>query len=889
MNSKPSVLYVDDESINLRLFKLSFKDNYSITTASSGLEALDLIKSNDIEIIVSDQRMPGMTGTEFMIEAKKILPKSKYILLTGYTDIEALEKAINQVGLWQFVKKPWEPSNLKFIIDNAYSSLETEKKNIVITAALEQSEERLNLALEGTSAGVWDWNLKTNKVYFSPTWKHMVGYQDDELENEIKTWENLLHPEDLQKSFKHLDNYFQGDEEQYELEFRMLHKSGKYIHVLSRGRGIKNENGDFERLTGTFIDLTEKDEAQNHIKKLNEELEERVERRTKALKLLNIQLIQRNKFEHLISKISSELIGTSGDLVSDQIDKALNDIKEFTSADNAFVIQMNQSKELFVKNECIQNDGVSKIFKSFNGKRLSQLPLIQSKINADELLIIKNSDNITEEFTFEKKLFQESQISSLLLIPLKLKTKTIGCFGITYSTFDKDWGQEDISLLKFIAEIFTNAIQRSQNELELIDRERKLSFANTIILDNERKTKLLQNIASIANSPLKLDEALILCHEIIINQGKGISGVLIKINNDVDENDFEIKNIITTTDQEKAQLEKYLSQSGNPIRSLVIKAIQKKEIIIENNIEVSYNSQSSLTYNFDITAIPIIVGQKIHHIFISIFPPNEESLKDLPLLNEISREISFVAERDITKGELKKSLIREKELGELKSQFISMASHQFRTPLTVIQANIELFQMLANQIDTNLQGKFEKISVRIQEEVIRLTSLMTDVLLLGKLNASALKANLEEKNILEITQGIIDKINQIQEDKRACFNNIIGTPQLVKIDEELFAHAYTNLLENAFKYSKNRYPPESIITFEENKVVIEIKDYGRGIPEEDIKNLFQPFYRGTNTADIDGTGLGLVVCKKYIELQNGKIKVQSQEDKETVFTIELAL
>lgn len=882
---KPSVLYVDDESINLRLFKLSFKDDYKIVTANSGEEALELISNEPIDIIVSDQRMPGMTGTEFMISAKKILPKSKFILLTGYTDIEALEKAINQVGLWQYVKKPWEPSNLKFIIDNAFSSLKTEKENITITAALEQSEERLKLALEGTSAGVWDWNLQTNKVYFSPTWKKMVGYEDHELENEIKTWENLLHPDDLQSSFKHLDDYFQGNEQQYELECRMLHKNGNYIHVLSRGRGIKSDTGEFERITGTFIDLTEKYEVQNEVKKLNEELEERVERRTQALKLLNIQLIQRNKFEHLISKISSELIGTSGDKVNLQIDKALSDINEFTSANNSFVMHVNEKNELHVKNECFQSSGVSKVYKNFNGKSLNTLPLIQEKLNDNDLLIIKNSENITDQYATEREIFKESDIVSLILIPLRLKTRLLGCIGISFSNSNKEWSQEDISLLKFIAEIFTNAIQRSQDELELIDKQRKLSVANTIILDNERKTKLLQNIASIANSPLKLDDALVLCHEIIINQGKGISGMLVKIHED--ESDFEINNIITKTEQEKLNLESFFEKSGNPIRKLIFECIQSKDLIIKNDIEVNYNENTLLTYTFDITSIPIIVGKKIQYIFISIFPPGDESLTDISLLNEISREISFVAERDITKGELKKSLVREKELGELKSQFISMASHQFRTPLTVIQANIELFQMLANQIDTKLQGKFETISIRIQEEVIRLTSLMNDVLLLGKLNANVLTASMEKKDIVEVTQTIIDKLNQIQTDRRSCFNNIIGTPREINIDETLFSHAYTNLLENAFKYSKEKLPPESIITFKEDSVTIQIKDHGRGIPKDDINNLFQPFYRGTNTADIEGTGLGLVVCKKYIELQKGTIEVLSEVDKETVFTIEL--
>ena len=139
---KTKILYVDDESINLRLFNMSFKSDFEIYTAKSGEEALQLIHETPVfDIIVSDQRMPGISGTEFMIEAKKTLPNSKYILLTGYTDIEALEHAVNKVGLWQYVKKPWEPSNLKFILDNAQSSLIIQNENIRISHALKQSQK----------------------------------------------------------------------------------------------------------------------------------------------------------------------------------------------------------------------------------------------------------------------------------------------------------------------------------------------------------------------------------------------------------------------------------------------------------------------------------------------------------------------------------------------------------------------------------------------------------------------------------------------------------------------------------------------------------------------------------------------------------------------------
>jgi signal transduction histidine kinase len=260
----------------------------------------------------------------------------------------------------------------------------------------------------------------------------------------------------------------------------------------------------------------------------------------------------------------------------------------------------------------------------------------------------------------------------------------------------------------------------------------------------------------------------------------------------------------------------------------------------------------------------------------------------LGILNDISREISFFVERDRTKKELKKALEKEKELGELKSQFVSMASHQFRTPLTVIQSNIELFQMLASKIDSNLKGKFDKISKRIQTEVARLGDLMNDVLLLGKLNANVLLAEIQLGNILQDTTEVVNRLNSIQPDKRKATISIEGMQRNIAYDKKLLAHALSNLIDNAFKYSRNKRSPEIRISFKK-QLKITVVDFGRGIPNNELNKLFQPFFRSNSAQDIEGTGLGLVICKRYIELQKGTLSVESILNKKTTFTISLPL
>lgn len=885
---KPKILYVDDESINLRLFKVSFKSDYIIQTSPSGEDALELLNTNErFDIIVSDQRMPGLTGTEFMIKAKKILPKCKFILLTGYADIEALEKAINDVGIWQYAKKPWEPSNLKFIINNAFSNLQAEKENIIISSALQKSEERLNLALTGTNVGVWDWDLETNEMYFSPAWKEMLGYENDELENKPQTWENLLHKDDLQKYFTHLNNYTTGKNENYEIEFKLKHKNGQFIHILSRARGNKNKSDEYIRLTGTNIDLTEKIKAEQQIKELNEELEERVERRTQALKLLNIQLIQRNKFEHLISKISSELLGIQTADLDLQIKVALDDILEFSTAQNSFVFSIVNG-DFILDYETFKGQKFSSIKNLINNKTKQDLPLIYCKLKAFEPLVIKDTQLINDEFETERAAFKQNKIDSILIIPLLLNKNLKGGLGISFSGQKKGWNQEDINLLRFIGEIFTNTFERNKSEKSLIKRDNQLSAANKVISKNERNTKLLQNIASVANSPLKLKEALSLSQEIIINHSKGISGILFKVNQNSNDNGFIIEKTMASKVEEEDNLRDLFLKENNELKQILNKTLSEFTPQVENNIKLNYNPDVLISYSFNLSTIPVIVGNEMPYIFLTILPTNNDLLNNQKILKEISREISFVAERDFTKNKLKKSLQKEKELGELKSQFISMASHQFRTPLTVIKANVELFQMLAVKIDFKLKEKFDKISTRIEDEATRLGDLMNDVLLLAKFDANVLSPVLIQDDIIKVIDNLIEKLNEVQTDKRKATIQIENIIPEIYFDEKLFTHAFTNLLENAFKYSKKTPSPIVNISIDKT-LIIEVIDFGRGIPKEDIKNLFQPFFRSNNAQDIEGTGLGLVVCKNHIELQKGSLEVESQENKKTIFRISLPI
>ncbi len=249
------------------------------------------------------------------------------------------------------------------------------------------------------------------------------------------------------------------------------------------------------------------------------------------------------------------------------------------------------------------------------------------------------------------------------------------------------------------------------------------------------------------------------------------------------------------------------------------------------------------------------------------------------------------ASRDIhvrkqAEQDTRKAIERERELNDLRSQFVSMASHQFRTPLTVINSNIELMKLQGlNQFDPRVN----KILDRITRETSRLTELMNDVLILGKLNARRLDTNPEQVDITELVDRLKRDHVSSQPNQRCLDIRIEGPPPPVTLDISLTEHVLSNLIDNAFKYSPEEKNPELSFERTRDSLIISVRDWGIGVPEADREHLFESFYRGQNTQEFPGTGLGLVIAREFMELQNGRIGYRPAEDRGSIFWISFQL
>lgn len=237
-----------------------------------------------------------------------------------------------------------------------------------------------------------------------------------------------------------------------------------------------------------------------------------------------------------------------------------------------------------------------------------------------------------------------------------------------------------------------------------------------------------------------------------------------------------------------------------------------------------------------------------------------------------------------TKEEVSSTLVKEKELNQIKSRLLSMASHEFRTPLSTIQLSSALIQRYSENLNN---PKIDAHIRKIKSAIANLTVILDDFLLLEKAESNKITLQLSCFDLQQFLKEIISELKLLTKKKQKIVSLPNTENNLVKLDKNLLKNCIINLVSNAIKYSGEETEIELWTTISNTAVTINIKDNGIGIPEEDHQHLFEAFFRAHNTGNIPGTGLGLHIVSRYVTLMNGSISFKSALNKGTLFTIEL--
>ncbi len=243
-----------------------------------------------------------------------------------------------------------------------------------------------------------------------------------------------------------------------------------------------------------------------------------------------------------------------------------------------------------------------------------------------------------------------------------------------------------------------------------------------------------------------------------------------------------------------------------------------------------------------------------------------------------------IDELEKNRQEIYEAFEKEKELNDLKSRFVSMASHEFRTPLSTILSSVSL---LSRYNTPETKDKKDKHVKRIKSNVTHLTDILNDLLSLSKLEEGALFSSPECVNIVEFMDELIQDMQALAKSDQQIIYTHEGESNEFYLDAKFLKHIVINLISNAIKFSPDNGSIKVSTIITTDNLTLVVQDNGIGIGKKDQKRLFDRFFRGENVVNIPGTGLGLSIIMKYLELMNGDISFKSELNKGTTFTIKL--
>ena len=332
------------------------------------------------------------------------------------------------------------------------------------------------------------------------------------------------------------------------------------------------------------------------------------------------------------------------------------------------------------------------------------------------------------------------------------------------------------------------------------------------------------------------------------------------------------------------------SPQNRPIGNNQILYAQKKDgTNFPVEICISKSPETNLTIAFVIDISSRIAYQEV--IELQIHENKKNNLAIQKLNNELEQKIvdrtrmlkEALTQLEASKKDLETALEQEKELSDLKSRFVSMASHEFKTPLSTILSSVSLIEKY-NELAT-IEKQQKHIS-RIKSTVKNLSNILDEFLSLGRLDEGKIKCVFNEFNIVSLVNDTLNEIHLLQKNNQTISYQHDGDATVFS-DENILRNCLINILSNAVKYSGDNAAISIISRLTSQNLKIVIADNGIGIAEQDLKHISERFFRGKNATHIAGTGLGLNIVQKYMDELNGSFQIESKENVGTTVTLTL--
>lgn len=757
---------------------------------------------------------------------KSVKQKEKFHLTYRILDSEQKIHWVNEMGIAVQNKKG--TIFLEGYIQDITEQITGGKINIIRDRALDEVQNGViisNAQLEGFPI-----------IYVNKAFESITGYTHDEvigrkcnfLQNDDRDQREII---DIREALK--------SKSPCRVEIRNYRKDGSMFWNQLSITPIRNETGEVTHFIGVQNDITEKKNLEFIRKTKNEVLEMILEKRSltqifdrmksvleQQLSVGIITIAEYDEREQKLQRIS----GRSASMLFEQtLDKITSESASCIS------LRAIQSKKREVVPDIFKEPTWSKyrdVLKHSGIQWTCFYPLLDAENNVLGILSIFRQGPFRTGSKMGKLIEEMANLAGLAI--------------------EKKRVQENLILSR-------KQLERYSKELEKKVLRRNKDLKKTLKKLTETNFDLITQIAETKMAEEKLE-----IHEtILLNIAQNFpKGSILLVDQKMEITFFEGTAFKHLQDQ---------IETNEALRIHDLKGIsQKNRSLLQQHIDQTLKGKH-LSFDFEDAMDSYMVNTT------PLFKENgEASLALLVLFN--------ISERKRNEKTIQDNLIKEIELSELKSRFISTASHEFRTPLSIILSSASLIEKL--DTPEKIERRMFHLE-RIKSNVQHLTDLLNDFLSLTKLEEGATRATPKYFNLLELSKTLLEEVGIDKKKGQTLELECNVTKLEVYLDPKLIRYIVLNLLSNAIKYSNEGQPILLQIYGKDQKVIIRVRDQGIGIPEEEKQYIFKRFFRARNSLEIAGTGLGLHIIKSYTELMEGALRFESEENRGSSFELEL--
>ena len=730
---------------------------------------------------------------------------------------------------------------------------------------LKESQERYDLAMNATKDGLFDWNLVTNEIYYSPGWKKMLGYEYDELPNDFSVWETHTDPEDVKRSWNMQNELINKKRDRFEMEFKMKHKDGHWVDILSRANAVFDENDKAVRIVGTHVDISEKKKAERIIK--DNEL----------------------KYRSYIDN------APNGVFICDETGRYLevNDkAVEITGYSRDELLQMSVLDTLPEERKEI---GLHHFQTLLNvGKSVGETPFVHKdgsvrwwQVNAvkiSENRFLGFTQDITEKREMEQKLQRIFDMSSELICEADINT---AAFTKINPAFTEVLGYSEEELLAHSFLDFIHPDDKEQTQMVIDEQlqrgEKVISFINRYRCKDGSYVWLDWNSHPVPEKGFTYAIARDITDEKMkekeIIQSKRETEMILNTAADgirIVTSDFKIKTMNDTFAEmvgisKEDGVGQYCSDVFKSVDCDTDECAVRKVLRTGEEIE-----KETLRTTLDNREIPCMFKaspyKNEHGEIIGVI----EDYRDITDIYEAKKQIQTAHEKlqesnRNLEGKVQERTERIQMLLEQKDDFINQLGHDIKNPLGPL---VNLLPILENKVTDPKQKDMIQVMNR---NVSYIKNLVTRTIQLAQLKSPSTGLKYEEFDLGKEIQDIIGNHQLHFDEKHITVENKIPENMLISADILKMQEVFNNLLNNAVKYNKQ----DGIIIIEHcvdnDTLTISIKDTGVGMKSEQLERVFDEFYKADSSRhDFDSSGLGMPITKRIIELHGGRIWAESK-------------